>query len=66
MCIRIYIFSFKKKKKKKKTKKSKKLKKKKGISVENLTEFDEIVCEFDLCTFKANVKKVFVSYPPAG
>ena len=45
MCIRIYIFNFKKKQKAKETKEEKR------ISVENLTGFDDIVWEFALCTF---------------
>ena len=56
MCIRIYIFDFKKKKKKKKANKKKRQKVKetkeeKRISVEKLTGDDDIVCEFALCTF---------------
>ena len=53
MCIRIYIFNFKTKTKKenKKTKKAKETKKEKRISDENLTGYDDVVCEFALCTF---------------
>ena len=53
MCIRIYIFNFKTKTKKenKKTKKAKETKKEKRISEENLTGYDDVVCEFALCTF---------------
>ena len=43
MCFRIYIFNFKIEKKKKRTEK--------GIPVENLTGYDDIVCEFAMCTF---------------
>ena len=35
----------------KKTKKAKKTKKEKRIFVENLTGYDDIACEFALCTF---------------
>ena len=62
MCVRIYIFNFKTKQKKqtnKETKtttiirkqKAKETKEEKRISVENLTEYDDIVCEYALCTF---------------
>ena len=53
MCIRIYIFhSFKENKKtKQEDKKAEKTKEEKRISVENLTECDDIICEFILFTF---------------
>ena len=43
MCITIYVF--------KNTKREKKTKQENGISVANLTGYNEIVCEFALCTF---------------
>ena len=46
MCIRIYIFNLKKNKK---TKKAKETKEEKRISAENLTGYNDIVCEFALC-----------------
>ena len=46
MCIRIYI-----KKKQEDKKKAKETKEEKIISVENLTGYDDIVCEFVLGTF---------------
>ena len=53
MCIRIYIFNLKNKKHKKiRGQKSKETKEEKIISVENLTGYGDIVCEFALCTFK--------------
>ena len=58
MCIRIYIFNFKKIQKKqtnkqtnKKTKKAKETKEEKRISVGNLTKYDDVVCVFAKCTF---------------
>ena len=62
MCIRIYIFNFKTKQKKqtnKETKtttiirkqKAKETKEEKRISVKNLLEYDDIVCEYALRTF---------------
>ena len=52
MCIRIYIFNFKKTKPKiTRIQKVKETKVEKKISVENLTEYEDIVCEFVLCTF---------------
>ena len=54
MCITIYISHFKikqtNKKKRRRQKKAKETKVEKRISVENLTEYDDIVCEFALCT----------------
>ena len=53
MCIRIYAFDFKNKQKTTKItrgQKAKEAKDEKRISVENLTEYDDIVCEFALCT----------------
>ena len=50
MCIEIYTFIFFKEKHDKKTKKAKETKEEKVISVENLTGYDEIFCEFALCT----------------
>ena len=49
MCIRIYIFHLKKTNKTRRQK-AKETKKEKRISVENLTGYDHIVCEFALCT----------------
>ena len=56
MRIRIYIFNLKQKNKKKqqthkKTKKAQETKEEKRISLENLTGYDDIVCELALCTF---------------
>ena len=52
MCIRIYIFNLKTKQKTTtRRQKPKETKKGKRISVENLTGYDDIVCEFVLCTF---------------
>ena len=57
MCIRIYLFNYKKSKQKrkkktnKKTKKAKECKEKKRMYVKNLTAYDDIVCEFALRTF---------------
>ena len=50
MRIRIYVFNLKTNEKKIVTRrqKAKRSKDKKGISVENLTGYDDIVCEFDL------------------
>ena len=48
MCIRIYIFNLKKKTKTGRQK-AKETKKEKRISAENLTGYDDIVCEFNLC-----------------
>ena len=50
MCISIYIFSSKQKAKNTRRQKTKETKEEKRISVENLTGFDNIVCEFVLCT----------------
>ena len=71
MCIRINIFNFKnnnsnnKTKTKNKTKKNKpknktKIKEEKGISDENITEYDDNVSEFAQCTF--NFLLVVMSY----
>ena len=51
MCNRIYIFNSKKNTQKNKKIKAEETKEEKRISVENLTECDDIVCEFALCTF---------------
>ena len=53
MCIRICIFNLKTKKTKKQTRsqKSKETKKEKRIYVENPTGYNDIGCEFALCTF---------------
>ena len=52
MCIRIYIFNFKKTKTKiTRKQKAKETKEEKRISVENLAGYDDIVGEFGLCTF---------------
>ena len=48
MCIRICIFNLKKPPKHAKAKETKD---EKRIFVENLTGYDDIVCEFALCTF---------------
>ena len=50
MRIRIYNFNLKEKKKEK-TKKVKEIKEEYKISVENLTGYVDIVCEYFLCTF---------------
>ena len=47
MCIRIYIINYIKKKRQK----TEETKEEKRISVENLTGYNDIVCEFALCTF---------------
>ena len=62
MCIRIYIFLLKKNKKKQEDKKSKKTKEEKRISVENLTGYEDIVCEFALCTFNLLTRVVNFSW----
>ena len=49
MCIWIYNFNLKTKKLQE-DKKAKETKEEKRVSVENLTEYDDIVCEFNLCT----------------
>ena len=46
MCIKRYIFSFKNRRQK-----VKETKEKKAASVENITGYDDIACEFALCTF---------------
>ena len=52
MCIRIYIFIFKKTKPKiTRRKKAKETKEEKRMSVENLTGYNDIVFEFAMCTF---------------
>ena len=51
MCIRIYIFNFNNYSIKRKKRKKVKQLKKKTISVESLTRYNDIVCEFALCTF---------------
>ena len=52
MCIRIYIFNFKKTKPKiTRRQKAKVTKEEKRISAGNLTGYDYIVCEFALYTF---------------
>ena len=56
MYIRTYIFNFKTKKpskakQNKKTKKAIETKEEKRISVENLTGYNDVVCEFALCIF---------------
>ena len=56
MCIRIYIFIFKK------TEPTKETKEEKRISVENLTGYDDIVCEFALCTFNIRDRVVNFSW----
>ena len=52
MCIKIYIFN----KKTTTIEKVKETKEVKRISVENVTEYDGIVCEFALCTFNFLIK----------
>ena len=50
-CVSEYIILiFLKEKHNKKTKKAKEAKEEKVVSVENLTGYDEIFCEFALCT----------------
>ena len=53
MCIRIYIFNLQKAKQNKQSRrlKAKETKEEKRISVENLTGYDDIICDFALCTF---------------
>ena len=51
MCIRMYVFKFKKAKPYIARKKAKETKEEKRISVENLTGYDDIVGEFTLCYF---------------
>ena len=55
MCVRIYILNFKNIKTKKTTKKriqkANETAEEERISVENLTGYDDIVCEFVLCNF---------------
>ena len=51
MCIKIYIFNFKKNTKKTRRQKAKEIKDEKRISVENLTGYDDIVCAFAMCAF---------------
>ena len=51
MRIRIHNFNLKEKKKREKTKKAKETKEEYKISVENLTGYVDIVCEYFLCTF---------------
>ena len=60
MSIRIYIFNFLQKKQTTATrkKKPKETKEEKRISVQNLTGYDNIVCDFALCTF--NLLAVYV------
>ena len=48
MCIRTFFLS---KKEKTHKEKAKEAKEEKRISLENLMEYDDIVCEFALCTF---------------
>ena len=47
-CFRIYISNFKKTKARQKAKETKE---EKRISVEKITGYSDIVCEFALCTF---------------
>ena len=51
VCIRIYIFNIIKKKRTQRLKKANETKEEKRISVENLTGYVDIVCEFALRTF---------------
>ena len=51
MCIRIYIFNLKIKNKNNRRQKAIETKDGKTISVENLTGYHDIACEFALCTF---------------
>ena len=46
MCSRIYIFSLKKKNKTRRQNKTKQTKEGKRISVENLTGYNDTICEF--------------------
>ena len=48
MCSRIYIFSLKKKNKTRRQNKTKQTKEGKRISVENLTGYNDTICEFAL------------------
>ena len=62
MCIRIYIFNLNKKQKKKTRQKGKETKEEKTISVENLTEYDDTVCKFALCTFNLLDSRISPGY----
>ena len=55
MCIGIYNFNFKKKLRRQKAKETKE---EKRISVEDLTGYDDIVCEFALCTFNLLIESL--------
>ena len=55
MCINMFLIS-KKKTKKQEDKKAKETKEEKRISLENLTGYDHIVCEFALCTFNVLIE----------
>ena len=50
VCIRIYIFNFKKPQKARR-RRAEETKEERRISVENQTWFNDIVCEFALCAF---------------
>ena len=54
MCINMFLIS--KKTKKQEDKKAKETKEEKRISLENLTGYDNIVCEFALCTFNVLIE----------
>ena len=51
MCIRIYIFKYKKTKPKITRQKAKETKEEKSISVGYITGYNDIVCKLALCTF---------------
>ena len=52
MCIRIHIFNIKKTKPKiTRRQEANETNEEKRISVENLTGYDHVVCEFTLCNF---------------
>ena len=59
MCIRICIFNVKRKKQDKKAEETKEEKRR---SVQNLTGFDYIFCEFALCTFNLLDRVVNLSW----
>ena len=58
MCIRIYVFNFKNTKPKIiKRQKGKETKEERRIHLKNLTGYDDIFCEFTLCTFNLSSGK---------
>ena len=58
MCIRIYVFNFRNTKPKiAKRQKAKETKEERRIHLKNLTGYDDIFCEFTLCTFNLSSGK---------